>query len=564
MQKEIITEKEIGQAAALLKKYKQAKDTLDRRIVSNEDWFRMRSKRKNELDGGYSSGWLFNSIAIKHSDAMDSIPCPSVLPREEGDIEDAQALSEILPVILEQSGFSDSYDRGWWRKLKAGTAVYSVVWNARLHDGMGDIDIKPVDILNLFWEAGVNDIQRSRNVFHIELWDSDLLKMQYPQLEESSEGTAVGKEAEALKYIHDTTADTANKTAVVDWYYKKNINDKSVLHYCKFANGKVLFSSENSEEYKNGFYEHGEYPFVFDPLFVQEGSPAGFSLIDIMKDCQLYIDKLNEIVLENAAISGRKRFFVKDMAGINEDEFRDWSRDLIHCTTAQLGADSIREMEVSPLPSSVLSVLQMKIDELKEISGNRDVSQGGVSGGVTAASAIAALQEAGSKLSRDMIGTSFRAFTRICIMCIELIRQFYNEPRYFRILGKNGDMRFIGYSNSKISTPSERVLGVELAPRKSVFDIKVSAQKSSPFSRISQNELAKELYSLGIFNPENKEQALALLEMMDFDGKQIICDRIANGIQTSVKQQSVNPQKASSPLDDAYLLASKLKSEGRV
>ena len=43
---------------------------------------------------------------------------------------------------------------------------------------------------------------------------------------------------------------------------------------------------------------------------------------------------------------------------------------------------------------------------------------------MTAASAIAALQEAGSKLSRDMIKDSYNAHAQVVLLVIELVRQF--------------------------------------------------------------------------------------------------------------------------------------------
>ncbi len=69
---------------------------------------------------------------------------------------------------------------------------------------------------------------------------------------------------------------------------------------------------------------------------------------------------------------------------------------------------------------------------------------------MTAASAIAALQEAGSKLSRDMIKASYRAFTQVCTPCVELIRQFYDEPPAIPHPGERGAMEFIQYSNAGI------------------------------------------------------------------------------------------------------------------
>lgn len=44
---------------------------------------------------------------------------------------------------------------------------------------------------------------------------------------------------------------------------------------------------------------------------------------------------------------------------------------------------------------------------------------------------------------------------------------------------------------------------------------------------MSQNELAKELYGLGLFNPQLADQSLAVLDMMDFDGKDKVVEKIS-------------------------------------
>lgn len=67
-----------------------------------------------------------------------------------------------------------------------------------------------------------------------------------------------------------------------------------VLHYVKFIDEEhIIYASENDPECaEDGFYADGEYPFVFDTLFPEKGSPAGFGYTAIAKDPQLYIDKL--------------------------------------------------------------------------------------------------------------------------------------------------------------------------------------------------------------------------------------------------------------------------------
>ena len=180
----------------------------------------------------------------------------------------------------------------------------------------------------------------------------------------------------------------------------------------------------------------------------------------------------------------------------------------------------------------------MKIDELKETSGNRDFSNGSTAAGVTSGSAIAALQEAGSKGSRDMIKGSYRAFRQICELIIELIRQFYDAPRTFRITGDNGRQEYVEFDNTALNPQPQMIMGEEFKTKEPVFDIKIKAQKSSPYARLSQNELALQFYNLGFFNPQLTDQALATIEMMDFDGKDKVKERIqSNGTMYQQIQQ---------------------------
>ena len=543
-----IGEDEVRQANDLLQKYKAGKAALDKRIVDNELWFRMGHWKnyKNKMMEGKpkpSSGWLFNSIANKHADAMDNYPEPNVLPRAADDEQTAKVLSKILPTVLEQCDYETAYSDTWWRKLKTGTGVKGVFWDPMLRGGLGDISIRSVNVLMLYWEPGVEDIQDSPNLFSLSLASNDRLEGQYPQLKGHT-----GSSLDVAKYVHDDSLDTSDKSVVVDWYYKKALpGGQTVLHYCKFCNGVVLYASQNDPALtQRGLYDHGQYPFVFDPLFMEEDSPAGFGYIDVMKDCQTAIDQMNHAMDENVLLSARQRYVLSDTAGVNEEELADLSRDIVH-VVGRLNDDSFRPLQTAGLQGSSLSYRQSRIEELKEISGNRDMTQGGTTGGVTAASAIAALQEAGSKLSRDMLKSAYRAFSRQCCLMIELMRQFYDEQRIFRIVGPSGENQFLPFSAAALRPqPVREVGGVELGSREPIFDIVVSAAKKSTFSRLSQNETAKECYQLGFFDPANADAALAALEMMDFEGIEKVRQRVRQNGTLAQKlaqlQQAVPPQ----------------------
>ena len=519
---------EVARAEQILQKYKVGKAALDQRLVDNELWFRMghwKNYQNPMMEGKPqpSSGWLFNSIANKHADAMDNYPAPNVLPRAPDDEQTARVLSSVLPVVLEQADYEQVYSDTWWRKLKQGTGVKGVFWDPEQRGGVGEITVRPMNLLMLYWEPGVDDIQASPNFFSLSLEDTDQLTERWPQLEGHSTSAL-----EVPHYLHDGGLDTSGKSVVVDWYYKKrDAEGRRVLHYCKFCNGVVLYASENDPEYAGrGFYDHGQYPFVFDPLFVEEDSPAGFGYIDVMKECQTAIDRMNHAMDENVLLSSKQRYVLSDAAGVNEEELADFSRDIVH-VVGRLGDDSFRPLQTTGLQGNSLSYRNSRIEELKEISGNRDMTQGGTAGGVTAASAIAALQEAGSKLSRDMLKSAYRAFAKECYLIIDLMRQFYDEERIFRIIGETGRSEFVHFSGAALRAQAlPGVGGVELGSREPVFDIVVSAEKKSTFSRLSQNETAKECYQLGFFAPRNADAALAALEMMDFEGIEKVRQRV--------------------------------------
>ena len=467
------------------------------------------------------SAWLLNSIANKHADAMDNFPAPNILPREPGDVKEARQLSAIVPVVLEQAGFEATYSEGWWDKIIGGTAIYGVFWDGSKLGGRGDIAVEPVDILNLFWEPGVTKIQNSANVFHVKLEDNAALEQAYPELS----GKLGGNGLDISKYVYDDTVDTTEKSVVVDWYYKKKQDKKTVLHYCKFVGDTVLYATEN--ENGEGWYDHGKYPFVFDPMFRVKGTPCGFGYIDIGKGAQEYIDRGDQAVMQNMLSNAKPRYFVRSDGSVNEQEYADMTKDFVH-TDGNLGQDSILPVVGKVLNSIYLNVLDRKVDELKETTGNRDVSTGGSTSGVTAASAIAAMQEAGSKLSRDGNKAAYRAFREVVELVVELIRQFYDLPRQFRILGENGREDFVSYTNAGIKPVYQGMeMGVDMGYRLPVFDIEITAEKASPYSKLSQNELALQFFGAGFFNPQMTDQALACLEMMDFDGKEQIMQRIS-------------------------------------
>lgn len=527
---------QIHEAAQTLSDYKSGKANLERRIVEDEQWYKLRhwdvikhrgDGCKRDFEPKPSSAWLFNAILNKHADAMDNYPEPVVLPRERSDEQSAKTLSAVLPVVMELTEFEQVYSDAWWEKLKHGTAAYGVFWDAQADNGLGEITIKEIDLLRIFWEPGITDIQKSRNLFIVELVDTDLLEQRYPEYK----GKLGGNVIDLAQYVYDDAVDTSDKSLVVDWYYKRQTETgRTALHYCKFVGDVVLYASEDDPAYaERGYYDHGQYPIVMDVMFPEEGTPVGFGYVSICKQPQVYIDALYANILDYAQKATHPRHFIAASTGVNEEEYLDWTKPLVH-VEGTLDDTRIRQIVLDPISGIYTNIIQMKIDEMKDTAANRDVNSGGTAGGVTAASAIAALQEAGNKASRDMIAGSYRNYVQIGKLCIELMRQFYDEQRSFRVTGASGALEFVDFSAQQIR---EQPIGAgadgETLYRLPVFDLKIIAQKKNPFSRMEQNERAKELYSMGFFDPNRAQEAMGALEMMDFESIDKVRERVEQG-----------------------------------
>lgn len=536
LQQDVVDEHWLDNIVPVLQRYKAGKASIDQRVVNAERWWKMRNSLMEDMqsdkvsleeDGGVraQTAWLHNVLTNKHADGLQAHPEANVLPREAGDKLDAWALRHILPVILEHNDFEAVWDGVMWDKVKTGTGVYQVVWDREELNGLGDICIREANILNLFWEPGVDDIQQSRYFFNVALEDKDELEAQYPEL---LQGKMLASIIAPRKMPHDDHVDTSNKVEVVDCYYKKRVGGRKVLHYVKYVGDVILYASENDPQCaETGFYAHGLFPFVFDPLFPVKGSPAGYGYIDICANPQTRIDLMNTAFLKNTMVGSIPRYFSRNDGGVNEDEYLDLNKALVHYDG---NPDAIVPIDYKPLNGNYINFHNAVIDELRETSGNTETATGSSTSGVTAASGIAAMQEASGKLSRASTAVSWRCFGKLCQMVIELIGQFYEMPRWFRITGAMGEQRFIQYSNAGLKPRHQGVLGgTDLGYRKPVFDIKVSVQKKDGYSRLSQNELALQLYSLGFFNPQMTDQALMTLNMMDFDG----IDELKQQIQAS-------------------------------
>ena len=537
----IIDEKELSRANAILQEYREGKKPIDDRVVEAEKWWLLKQWEVMDAkaDGTHAgtpnerrtaSAWLFNAIVSAQADAVEAYPEPIVLPREESDEEEAETLSKILPVILQQNEFEETYSKNQYQKMKTGTGAYGTFWDKSKHNGLGDIAIRRVNMLNLFYQPGVDDIQASQNLFHTEMVDRKYLLSKYPFLKDKK----IESFSNAVKPKTEEKVKQDDLIEVVDWYYyRDNMHGEKVVHYVKYVGTTVIYATENELDpvldeqgqllrdapAVTGIYDDKEYPFDVDPLYPIDGSPTGLGMVYVGKGAQENLDRLQTKIINVAIMGATVRYFSYGNS-INETEFADWAGCPIVHVTGSNAREDVEQIMSPKLDGMFVQIRNDLIEELKQTLGMTDVAMGQASAGVTAASAYAILDENAGKPKRASSRGSYRMYGRLINRVIERIRQFYDTPRTFRIMGEGNKRKYVSYDNSKLAMRAQQ--GETDLFEKPVFDVEVRAQKQNVYTRMSQNEMAIQFFSMGIFNPAQADQALKMLDLMDFKDKEKI------------------------------------------
>lgn len=537
--KKPIGEGEIAAARERMQRFFNSKKIFDERFKANYDIYNLLYAQQTnkqiykdkdgelheELIKKHIGAQTLNVILNKHADAMDNYPEPIFLPREKSDEDTATMLGSIVPCILDRNNHQEIYDRAWTDKLVGGASCVAVTWDPDKEFGIGDVDISLVNPLTVAWEPFVDNIQESSDFFCVNYADIDAVKIAYPQLKDIS--------TEDLGLTEFTTYDsrskTENKTALIDWYYKKY----GLLHLCKFCGNQIIFASENEpEKYPKGFYEHGRYPFVVTPLFPLRDTPVGFSMVDICRGPQEEIDGLKRDILKNVKVNSQTRNLVDESTGVNINDLCDLNKNFIKVPNLPSGSRVTLPLETKDIAGGALSMYSALSDEIKMTTGTNDASNGASAAGVTSGNAIAALQEAGGKISRDINKAGFREFKEICELIYWNMKQFYNPARLFRIIGEDKKTQYVSFDNEKLQPQEFKIEGDDtIYHREPVFDIEVKAQRANPFTTAANNQMMVDLFNMGAFAPQNADAALAMLECMSFEGKDKLIDIIKQNAQ---------------------------------
>ncbi len=486
---------------------------------------------------------LFSTIENIRADLADEFPEAIIRPEDVADKTLAKVLTEVVRQNLEACDYEKEYDALTHDLLVGGWAAQEVGWNFAANAGLGGAFIRHVPNKNVLFDPCCVDMQEGRAVFKFDKLPSEWFRQHYPDMY-----ARMTEDVDVLEREHDAFENTVRSTEsaynilIEAWFRLYDAAaDSYVVHMVKLAGGCVLESSCDIKT--EGYFRHGMYPFIVTPLFDQKGTGLGLGIVDMFRNAQQYSDKIDQIILKNALTAGHNRFLVMEES-VDVDDLRDYSKEVI--TTSAPPNSVMSWIQDRPLPPHIVGYMQQMRESIKEESGTNDFSRGKVNSGVTAASAITALQEMSGKRSRMEARRVHYGFKQAVRMLLEVVREFDNCPRKICVTVE-GEPRMLMVGGEMF----RRLEGGDIMPIE--FAVSIKAVRETRFSRISNNQMVLEFLQLfkGMIDPA------VLLEAMAFEGQEVMLEKL-RAAQTSGMQAL---QRQAEEMGSALKKAEKLITE---
>ena len=461
-----------------------------------------------------STPMITSCIENIKADLIDEAPDAVILPDAAGDapLVTAKVLTKVVEQELDACDWEGEYAKATQDFLQDGWTVLEAGHDPMANNGLGGSFIRYIMNKNFMCDPDTPNLQDGRACFVLDVKPWDWLKQHYPDVYPFMEGDDFGT-TRTDEIESTTTPNTPKVYRVIEMWVKKYDPEakRTDVHFVRVAGHQVI--EDSARTYPNGYYEHGRYPFRICTLYPQKGNALGLGICDLFKDTQRYADKLNAILLENALRARNPRLFIQQGL-VDVDDVRDFTKEAIE-VQGNLEA-AVKWMETQPLPSYLMNFAQMLQQSIKNEAGSNDQSRGQTAGGVTAASAITALQDMSTKRSRMEARELQRGFKECVRMMIEIMREKDIVPREI-VVTLAGETQIVPFDRRSLYREGK---GGPRVPIEALITIKTSRQ--TRFSRMAHNELV--LQFVNMF--QQTADPLTMMEALEMDDKEQIIEQI--------------------------------------
>ena len=444
-----------SEAYSFLRIFKDGCQDYHDKIRENREIVRMKDPRQDtgkKLDGEPKMLQLqtlkstFNNCV---ADQLDNMPEASLLPERPNMADVAEDMSDVVRFVFNQNGYEELHRRRV-EDYFIGTALTQIAWDDDMDHGKGNVAIIRWPVEQFLWDPSEPNIQDARalikTVWHPLSWYAAHYpdKAQYIGSDEGAYETS-DLNSRPLELEGDE-----GKAMMLEYWYRRYDAKKRryTINVAYFAGGALL---ENHTD----VYDHGMYPFVMEPFNYIEGQPVGDGLIDQLAPMMRYVNRYAHYLDENTRMAAKNRLLVRKSANLDKEALMDFDQNVV--TGDNIDDDAVKWFQSKPLNNmAAQQMLQFQTD-IKQDAGPSQWTRGETAGGVTAASAISALQEAGGKITREHTLMLNQGFKKIVEQVLWLVCQFYTERKEQMITGKDGKSR-------EVLMSAEHLRGDDLPP----------------------------------------------------------------------------------------------------
>ena len=436
------------------------------------------------------------------ADQMDNMPEALMLPERAGLETVAEDLGDIVRHVLSRNDFEALHRRRVEDCFATGTAVTQVAWDRDLDGGRGNIALIRWPIEAFLWDPTCENLQDGRAVFKISWHPMSWFQQHYPDRymeigSDEAEYSGLGM-AEAQETIRPADE---NRAMLIEYWYRLYDADKRryTVNVALLAGGVLLSHTED-------VYRHGMYPFILDVYTPIEGLPVGDGLVQELAPMMRYVNRYASYIDMNLRMASKGRLLIDRNAGIDKDALTNWETDVVEGD--RIDPSALQWLQTQPFSGMVTRQMMQLQADIKQDSGQNQFARGETVGGVTAASAISALQEAGGKITRLRTQGLNRGFREMVTQVMWLISQFYDRRRVLFITGR------------EVSASPERLFGAGLFPAPP-YTVQVQVQRRNPLRQQAQNELVLQAYQMSAQAGQHFPLS-TLFELLQVEGKERI------------------------------------------
>jgi hypothetical protein len=446
---------------------------------------------------------LTNSVA----DQVDNMP-EAVMTPERADLQNvADDMTDTVRFVMSRNDFETLHRRRVSDCFITGTAVTQITWDETMDGGEGNVALIRWPMEAFLWDPAAEDIQDARALIKVSWHPLSWFKARYPERARYVSGEDAEYGGLGVPDAADERAPNDEPRAMLIEYWYREYDAKrrrykvSVAH---LAGGALLASARN-------VYDHGMYPFVLDVYTPIEGLPVGNSMIQELAPMMRYVNRYAHYIDVNLQMSSKPRILARRNSGIDVKALADWESDIIEGD--QIDAEALQWLQPKPFNALALQEMLQFQTDIKQDSGQNQFTRGETAGGVTAATAIAALQEAGGKISRLRTAALNRGYARIVEQVTWLIAQYYDDERVTLVTGKDGRQREVNMSPGWLFGKSSKN-ALPPAP----YSVQVQVNRRNPLRVQAQNELFMQAYAMAAQNGAPFPLHV-LFELLQVDGK---------------------------------------------